>query len=155
MEYQEFGVNHIYQEPEEDPREVIMKILITIFVFFAVCGILVGLSSCSPKVIETTQIVVKTDTAYIKQIQRDSIYQHDSIFINQYMKGDTIYREQTKWLTKYVEKLKVDTTYISKTDTLKVYEDKIVEVKKPLSWWQKTRLILCNLALICAAVWLL
>lgn len=80
---------------------------------------------------------VRTDTTYITKEQRDSIFQHDSIYIREYQRGDTIYLERTKWLTKYRERLRVDTFYKAKTDTLIV--EKVVEKKTVQTFFEKIR----------------
>ena len=80
---------------------------------------------------------VRTDTTYITKEQRDSIFHHDSIYVHEYTKGDTVYLERTRWLTKYRERLRVDTFYKAKTDTLIV--EKVVEKKTVQSFFEKIR----------------
>lgn len=80
---------------------------------------------------------VRTDTTYITKQQRDSIWQHDSIYVHEYTKGDTVYLERTRWLTKYREHLRVDTFYKAKTDTLIV--EKVVEKKTVQTFFEKIR----------------
>ena len=111
------------------------------------------LSGCSPKVIENT--IVKTDTCYVEKWRRDSIFQHDSIYVHEYTKGDTVYRDKIQWLTKYKEVFLRDTAYISRTDT--ITNTKIEKVEKALSGWQwfqiwTGRIVIIALALA-AAVW--
>ena len=72
---------------------------------------------------------VKYDTTYINKLQRDSIYQFDSVYI--YDKGDTLLITKTKYI--YRDKLVHDTTYISKTDSIQVP----YPVEKKLSKWQQ------------------
>jgi len=90
---------------------------------------------------------VHTDTLRVTQHSRDSIYVHDSVWVNQWQAGDTIYRERTKWRTQYVERLSHDTIYKSKTDS--VPQPYPVEVKVPadLTWWQTFRLHVGDIAL--------
>lgn len=105
------------------------------------------LGSCT-----TTEYVtvpeVHTDTLMVTQHSRDSIYVHDSIWVSEQQRGDTILLTTTKWLTKYVERLSHDTIYKSKTDS--VPQPYPVEVKVPadLSWWQTFRLHVGDIALI-------
>lgn len=77
-----------------------------------------------------------TDTLWRFQSLRDSIICHDSIRIRE--KGDTVWIE--RWRTKYVEKLRFDTTYISKTDSVPVPYPVEKLVEKQLSWWQHTQM---------------
>ena len=94
---------------------------------------ILGLSSC-----KTTEVVtvekVKTDTTYITKVQRDSIWQHDSVFVKE--KGDSVLIE--RWHTKYIEKEVHDTTYVAKRDSVPVPYPVTKYVEKQLSWWQKT-----------------
>ena len=114
-----------------------------IIVALLICALL---SSCT-----TTKYVtvpeIHTDTLMVTQHSRDSIYVHDSVWVNQWQAGDTIYRERTKWHTKYVEREVHDTTYISKTDSIPKPYPVIQEVQAQLTWWQQTRLHLANILL--------
>lgn len=91
---------------------------------------------------------VHTDTVMITKQQRDSIWLHDSIFVSEKQKGDTIYLQLERWHTKYVEKELHDTIYQSKVDSVAYPVEVIKEVKKDLSWWQKTRMHLGELMLV-------
>lgn len=66
------------------------------------------------------------------KIERDSIHVHDSIYI--YLQGDTVYEE--RWKTIYKEVFRTDTFFITKTDSI----NHIVEVEKPLTKWQQTKM---------------
>lgn len=95
-----------------------------------------ALMMCSCKSIEYVPVVEKHtvhDSIYFTQIQRDSIWQHDSILIKD--RGDTVWVE--KWHTKYVEKQVHDTTYIAKVDSIPVPYEVKVEVPAELSFVQK------------------
>ena len=78
------------------------------------------------------------DTVRVTQYQRDSIYMHDSILVRQ--RGDTVTVE--RWHTRWRDRWQHDTLYISKTDSVPTpYPVEVVkEVKKPLTWWQQTRM---------------
>ena len=74
------------------------------------------------------------DTAYLaKEV-------HDSTYIDrwhtEYQKGDTIYI--TDEVTKIVTKIKIDTAYKYVEKPVTISKTETVEVKKPLTWWQKT-----------------
>lgn len=93
----------------------------------------------------------QTDSLYITQHTRDSIYLRDSIHIKE--KADTILIE--KWHTQFVSREVHDTTYIATHDTIPHPYPITVEVPAQLSWWQKTRLHLANailwaLLIVCA-----
>ena len=73
-----------------------------------------------------------TDTVYINKIQRDSIYHRDSIYIRD--KGDTVWVERYKYL--YRDKLRHDTLYLSRTDSIKIP----YPVEKELTRWQRMKM---------------
>jgi hypothetical protein len=60
------------------------------------------------------------DSIYITKVQHDSIFQHDSVYVKEYTKGDTVYLETTKWQTKYKEVYLCDTMFVEKTDSVRV-----------------------------------
>lgn len=89
-----------------------------------------------------------------KHIEKDSTYKLDSVVVM--MKGDTIIKD--RWHFLKTEKTKTvhltDTVvkeinhYFSKTDTLKIYKDKKIEVEKKLSWWEDKKMKLGGFSLV-------
>lgn len=79
---------------------------------------------------------VRVDTAYITKEKRDSIRIHDSIYLHEYTKGDTVYIERTRWHRAVEERLRVDTIYKARVDSVPVpYEvERIVYRQR---WWQR------------------
>ena len=86
--------------------------------------------------VETT----RTDTTYITKHQRDSIWLHDSIYVSEKQRGDTIFVESRKWLTKYVDRLTRDTLYIHVRDSIPVPYPVEVEVPAELTPWQRLKM---------------
>ena len=76
--------------------------------------------------------VVRSDTTYINKVQRDSIYQLDSVYILD--RGDTILITKTKYL--YKDRLVRDTVYRSKVDSIQVP----YPVEQQLTRWEQFRL---------------
>lgn len=76
--------------------------------------------------------IVKTDTTYINKVQRDSIYQQDSIYILD--RGDTVLITKTKYL--YKDRLVRDTIYRSRVDSIQVP----YPVEQQLTRWQQLQL---------------
>lgn len=110
-----------------------------------------ALLMCSCKTIEYVPIVeheTHHDSIYFTQIQRDSIWQHDSILIKQ--KGDTVSIE--KWHTKYIEKQVHDTTYVAKIDSIPVPYEVIKEVPAKLSKTQKGLMTLGIMTLMAGVI---
>ena len=105
------------------------KLIFAIIVAFAVCG-------CKTKEYVTVP-VLHTDTLRVVQHHRDSIYLHDSTFVREYVKGDTVRVVTEMWHTKFRDLLKTDTVYRSRTDSVPVPYPVIKEVKKPLTLIEK------------------
>ena len=95
----------------------------------------------------------RTDTVQITKQQRDSIWMHDSIYMHEYIQGDTTFILRDRWHTKYIESISHDTTYISKRDTIPQPYPVEVEVERQLTWWQKFRLSMANLILWFLLIW--
>ena len=78
-----------------------------------------------------------TDTIWRTQHHRDSIYLHDSTFVREFIQGDTVRVITEMWHTQYRDRLKTDTLYRSRTDSVPVPYTVIKEVEKKLSKVQK------------------
>lgn len=76
--------------------------------------------------------VVRSDTTYINKVQRDSIYQLDSVYILD--RGDTVLITKTKYL--YKDRVVHDTVYRSRIDSIQVP----YPVEKQLTRWEQFRL---------------
>ena len=61
---------------------------------------------------------VRTDTVYQNHMQHDSIHIRDSVLVERWTHGDTVYVVKDRWKTEWRERLKTDTVYMSKTDTV-------------------------------------
>lgn len=72
-----------------------------------------------------------TDSTYKVVRERDSIFIHDSIYVDVQRGQDTVYRYTTKWRTIYKDVHRTDTLYVASTDSIPV----VVEVEKKLSKW--------------------
>lgn len=89
-------------------------------------------TSCTKHVyvpVETT----KSDTVYLNRVKLDSIHMRDSVFIEK--SGDTIREFQYKYIYRFKDR--IDTLYISKTDSIQVpYPVEVVKYKTPQwCWW--------------------
>lgn len=101
-------------------------------------------TACSPRIVE--RVRVQRDTTYIERLQVDSLYIRDSVFIRE--KGDTVYqyRERTRDRYRFIH----DTTFIHRTDTVKVENERLVE--KQLSRWQSFSITFGRIAMIIFAL---
>lgn len=75
---------------------------------------------------------VRVDSIYILKMQRDSIYERDSIHIRE--KGDTVFAEKYRY--KYIYKLIRDTMYVARIDSVEVP----YPVEKELNKWQRMKM---------------
>ena len=82
-------------------------------IIILLCSLFCG---CSPRVTET--MVMVTDTCYVEHHRRDSIYVHDSTYIHEYQRQDTLFIERVRWRTQWRERIIRDTAYVSKRDTV-------------------------------------
>lgn len=92
-------------------------VVMTICIGFIMCC-----SSCStpkPVVLERTL----HDTTYIDRLRLDSIFQHDSIYFESIVKGDTIFR--TKEITRWRDRVSI------KHDTIYAVREKSVDIPVP------------------------
>ena len=97
---------------------------------------------------------VRTDTVLITKQQRDSIWLHDSVYLHEYQKGDTVFLLRDRWHTKYVERVRTDTLREHRVDSIGVPVPVEVKVPRELSWWQKLRLNAGGWAIGLLVVWL-
>ena len=118
------------------------------FILFIVFLLLVLLFGGCKSVKYVSFPEVRTDTVLITKQQRDSIWLHDSVYVHEWAKGDTVYVELSKWHTKYVERLRTDTLYEHSVDSVGVPYPIEVKVEKALNWWQRLRLNAGTIALI-------
>lgn len=125
-----------------------------IFWLIAIFG-LISTSSCTQtKYVEKMVEVVKKDTLYQVKIKMDSIHLKDSIYLNVYTKGDTVYRDKYRERVQYINKLKTDTVYKSKVDT--VYKNVTVEkiVQNPGTWFFDLVKLIAAILLLVGGIYL-
>jgi hypothetical protein len=122
---------------------MVAVLLVCMLIGLMVCGLLTSCKSHEPTIVER----VRTDTVRITQQQRDSIYLRDSIFVNQWQSGDTIFQIRDRWHTQYVMKERTDTFYRARVDSVPVPYEVIKKVPAELTWWQQCRLHLANIVL--------
>ena len=122
---------------------MVAVLLVCMLVGLMLCSLLTSCKSHEPTIVER----VRTDTVRITQQQRDSIYLRDSIFVNQWQSGDTIFQVRDRWHTQYVAKERTDTFYKARVDSVPVPYEVIKKVPAELTWWQQCRLHLANIVL--------
>lgn len=128
-------------------RAAVPALMVCLFIALLCAG-------CSPRVVET--VLVRTDTLIQTRVEKDSVVHRDSVYVHEWMAGDTVFVEKVKWKTRWENHLKHDTLYISKTDTVSVKDVVVKEVKKPMGWFAETFMIIgivASLSLIVFIVW--
>ena len=90
--------------------------------------------SCSPKIVE--RVVVQRDTMTVHH--RDTTYRRDSIYIREWIKGDTVF--VTKFRDRYVFRDRWRDSIVVRVDSFAVETVREVEVEKPLTAGQKARI---------------
>ena len=159
MSYNYYHPEWEYEEGDYNNTRDVLKgclhMIITMVAFIVLLCLVLSMISCTTtKYVEVP--VTHTDTLIQTKVQHDSIWKHDSIYLHEWMKGDTVYIEKTRWLTDYKERLRIDTVYKSRIDTI---TKTITKTKTDsLTWWQQTRIKFANvtiyLAILIFVVWL-
>lgn len=108
---------------------------------------LMALMGCKTVEVQTVERV-RTDTLRQMVVQRDSIYLHDSTFVR--VAGDTILME--RWHTRWRDRLRTDTIYQSRVDSVPKPYPVVKEVPADLSWWQRTRMFIGSAVLVAAVI---
>lgn len=122
----------------------------TIYILTVAVAALLMTGCKTTKVVEVMR--TKTDTTYIVKHHRDSIYVSDSIYINDFVRDDTVFIVKNRWQTKFIERTRTDTVVRHQTDTVPAPYPVEVEVPAKLTWWQVVRLNLMNAILIIGLV---
>lgn len=97
--------------------------------FLALC-----LASCSPRIVE--RVVVQHDTTAVHH--RDTTYRRDSVYIREWMKGDTVFVD--RYRDRYVFRDRWRDSIVVKVDSFAVERVKEVQVDKPLSWGKRAKI---------------
>lgn len=121
-----------------------VKRLLFIIIPCIMLSLLTGCKSVQYVPFET----VRTDSVYVDRYLRDSIYQRDSVYINRWTAGDTIYQDKIVYKYIYRDKVKYDTVAILRSDTLRVPNP----VESRLSTWEKIRLKVGGWAIGCMVI---
>lgn len=124
---------------------------ITRAITWCIIGIIAMLLVCALTGCTTTKYVevekIHHDSIYITKLQKDSVYLHDSVWVEKF--GDTVRID--RWHTKYIEKQIHDTTYVAKRDTIPQPYPQEVYIEKKLNWLQRTLMYAGGLS-ICAII---
>lgn len=118
---------------DDDKRRISLYWLITIICFMLMA---VLLNSCKEIQYVTVPAV---HTEYVYRDRVDSVKYHDSIYIKEVEKGDTVIRIEYRYKDRYIYKQMLDT--IIKTDTIVKAVEVPVEVKVPRDYTFKDKVL--------------
>lgn len=95
---------------------------------------LFALPSCSPKIVE------KWNTQYVYRDvhHRDTIITRDSVYIREWMKGDTVFVDRFR--DRYVFRDRWRDSIRVQVDSFAIERVKEVQVEKPLSWGKRAKI---------------
>lgn len=91
-----------------------------------------SLSGCSRTVYVPVE-TARTDTAWRSSARADSTYLMDSVVITLDSRRDTVVRTEYRYRTHWRERVRTDTVYRARTDSVRVE----VPVERELTAWQK------------------
>lgn len=123
-----------------------LLVLTAVLILLPVVG-----TGCSPRIVE--RVVYQRDTTVVHH--RDTTYRRDSVWMKEYVKGDTVYVEKYKDRFVYRDRWRDSIRVVR--DSVAVERVKEVKVEKPLSWSQKAKIGAFPwlvLALIGAVLWI-
>lgn len=103
---------------------------VILFVFVVLFS--ASLPGCSPRIIER----VRTEYLYNTVHHHDTTIRRDSVYLKEYVKGDTVFIEKYKYINIYRDRWRDSVRVEERHDTTKVE----VRVEKPLSWAQKAKI---------------
>lgn len=129
-----------------------LELAIYLVTWIAAVAVLAMFAGCT-----TTRYVAvpqhHTDTLRITQHQRDSIYMHDSIYVSEKQRGDTIVLTTDRWHTQWRDRWHTDTIYKSRVDSVVV---PVTESRDTtLTAWQRFRMSMGDMMLIAIVMMLL
>ena len=97
---------------------------------------------------------VRTDSVAVDRFVRDSVYLRDSVYVNRWTAGDTVFvdRVSVKW--RYRDRWRRDTLRILRYDTVETP----VPVERELGWWERARMklfwpMVAAVVVLVVAVW--
>lgn len=100
--------------------------------------LLVMTSCATQKPVVLERVINKTDTLYKTNYKSDTFRVHDSIYVESYMIGDTIYKTKNVYKWRDRVSVKTDTIYkaMLQTDTTRLP----IPVERKLSTWERTQM---------------
>lgn len=111
---------------ENKEKDQLQKAWVVVVCFSLLFALFV-LSSCKTQTVVVEKI--KHDSVYINTLQHDSIWMHDSIWLDTRVSHDTVYKTKIETHTDYRYRYLHDTTAIVKVDSIPYPVEVVKEVK--------------------------
>lgn len=110
--------------------------------------ICLALAAASCRTVQTVEVPVPIhDTTYVKSVVKDSVFVEHTT--HEYVKGDTVFIRETT--TKYADRVKTDTLRLYVEKPIEIVKTETKTVEKPLNWLQKT-LIGCGILFLLSII---
>lgn len=105
-------------------EDATFRVLWLCVVGMAVSVLLAILTGCGTRRQTETDVTykVRTDTVYLSRTRTDSVLMRDSVYLTEYMRGDTVYVYKYRQAVRWRDRTATDTIYKAVTDTL--YRDR-------------------------------
>lgn len=115
--------------------------------------LLVMTSCATPKPVVLERVINKTDTLYKTNYIADTFRVHDSIYVESYAVGDTIYKTKNVYKWRDRVSVKTDTIYksILRADSIPVP----VPVEHKATWWERTQMFAGKIVVVAIALCLI
>lgn len=112
--------------------------------------LLVMTSCATPKPVVLERVINKTDTLYKTNYKADTFRVHDSIYVESYMVGDTIYKTKNVYKWRDRVSVKTDTIYksILRADSIPVP----VPVERKATWCERTQMFVGKIVVVAVAL---
>lgn len=110
--------------------------------------LVVAAVGCTKRIYVPVERVSYRDSVQVR-LRVDSLTVHDSVFVNQWQRGDTVFRDRVQWRTAYRDRLRVDTVAVTRVDSVPVIKE-VVKEQKPTMWQHVKNVI--NLSLVAIIV---
>lgn len=143
---------------EQRVRMGCLNLIFTVAATLVAIGICALLGSCATRRTVENNSHRQTDTLKTTVAIRDSIHVLDSVYLHEYSRGETIFVERTRWLTRYRDRHTTDTLYRSRTDTVTQVLQTVQEVPGQPTLFQRCRMAMGDVLitiLLAAAIYLL
>ena len=118
-------------------------------------GLLACLVLCGCKTVRYVPVeTVRTDSVYVDRFMRDSVYVRDSVWVNRWTAGDTVFVDKVSVKWRYRDRWRRDTLRILRYDTVETP----VPVERELGWWERARMklfwpLVAVVVVLVIAVW--